>query len=185
MTKNKKLFYGILVIIALAIAGIGLLVLDRLPTAPTPTQEVTIATDKTKYVQGETVKIAVKNGLGKSVWRFGECGGIFFWGLQKLENGEWKRLNFSFPYLEKEKEVCYFISCERVEPVEFKSGFELSYDWRLSICEWPEKSIGVPKTEPKRIEKGTYRISFTYGLNKEDFDLLEEKTIYSNEFTIK
>ena len=182
---NKKLFYGILVIAILTIAGTGLLVLNRLSTIPTPTREVTIATDKTEYAQGETVKITVRNSLSKSVWREEECDGFSFWGLQKLENSEWKWLNFSLPYLEKEKEVCDFVLCERTEPIKFKSGFELSYDWRLSICKWPEKSIGVPKTEPKHIEEGTYRISFTYGLNKEGFNLLEKKTIYSNEFTIK
>jgi len=185
MIKNKKLLYGILAVVVLAIVGIGLYVSPALKI--TPPLLVTITTDKTEYQRGETAKITVKNGLERSIFGdFGYCGGDPFWGLEKFAGGNWIRLNFSLPLLYSGKETCDVVLCERVESAELKTTSEIKDQWHLTnVCEWPEESIGVPKTEPKHIEEGNYRISFTYGLGREGFNLLETKTIYSDEFTIK
>lgn len=42
-----------------------------LTATSTPIQEVTIATDKTEYEQGETIKITVRNGLDVPVLYYG------------------------------------------------------------------------------------------------------------------
>lgn len=157
---------------------------------------VTIATDETEYKRGAFGMITIRNNLEKSIWghfntRYStQCGGTPFWGLQRLENDKWRDLNFSFPVFLAESQsgvACEFILCERGEPVELKSGSDIYNDLVLwdYICEWPEQAVGVPKTNPKHIEDGTYKIFLTYGLGREGFDLLEERTTYSNEFTIK
>lgn len=148
------------------------------------TNEVVIITDKTEYEQRKTAEIIVRNGLNKSIWGdFSPCDGIPFWKLQKLENGKWRNVSFSNPKYEK---VCDFILCERRVPTELKPDSRLKGRWHLAnICEWPEQPVGVPKSEARPIEEGTYRIFLVYGLNKEGLNLLEVKTTYSNEFTIK
>lgn len=147
--------------------------------------KVTITTDKTEYEQGESVKIAVRNGLKQQVFGyFDSCGNRPFWGLQRFENGRWEEFNFSFPNLTKE--ACDFILCEKTEPVELRAGLETEDSWPLTnICEWPLEPIGVPKTEPKPINNGTYRVFLIYGLNTDGFNLIGPETIHSNEFTIK
>lgn len=185
-SKLKIGLVGLLAVGAVLVAGWLVWSNQSLPKVDQPA-EIIITTDKTEYEQGETVKITIRNGLDKSIFGgFGHCGGLPFWGLQKFDNGDWRDLDFSLPYSEKGKEVCDLILCEREEPAELKSGLTIEDRWHLtSICKWPEKPIGVPKTEPKPIEEGAYRVRLIYGLNRREFDLLETKTIYSNEFMIK
>ncbi|MDP1710545.1 MAG: hypothetical protein Q8L46_01225, partial [candidate division WWE3 bacterium] len=147
-----------------------------------PEGVVAVTADKTKYKQGETVRVTVRNGLDRSVWYFGGCGSPQFWSLSKLEDNGWKGVDFFLPDLAEGREVCSVKLCERQEPWELKSGSTVEHDWRGSICEWPsEPTTGIPKIEPELIEEGTYRISFTYGLSKDEegFGLLEERTVYS------
>ena len=154
---------------------------------------VTIVTDKIGYEIRETVRITARNNLDRSIWDFEVCGGQPWWGLQKFEKDQWKVLNFSLPNLVEEEiegqrmyiEVCDLILCERPEHIELKPNSEINYNWQLgSICEWPLQPVGIPKTEPKIIENGTYRVFVIYGFSK-DFTFAEAETIYSNEFTIK
>lgn len=155
--------------------------------------QVTITTDKTEYEQGEIIKITVKNNLDKSIWDFGNCGGKRWWGVQKFENNSWEDVLFSKPDIIEEeiggyrayKQTCDFIVCEKEENSELKPNTEINDEWSLTAtCEWPLQPIGVPKTNPKNIEEGTYRVFITYGLAK-DFNSSEAEIIYSNEFTIK
>lgn len=172
------------ILISLALLGVLLLVIVlREKNIPAPEGTVTITTDKPEYKQGETVQIAVRNGLDKSVWYFKGCASPRFWSLQRLEDGRWKGIYLFLPDLVEEEEVCNFKLCERAEPLELKAKAEINHSWRGTICELPLKVIGIPEVEPKTIEEGTYRVSFTYGLGKKGFDLLEEETVYF-EFTI-
>jgi len=43
-------------------------------------QEVTIATNKTEYRQGETITITIRNALDKSIWYFDYPRDLQFWG---------------------------------------------------------------------------------------------------------
>jgi hypothetical protein len=159
-------------------------------------EEVTVTTDKTEYNTNETVRITVKNNSDKSIFNFEVCGNKPWWRVQKFEGGQWKEINFSFPILKSEpvipgypkeiEAVCEFIFCEKPELSELRPDFENTDEWQLykGICEWPLKPIGIPKTKPKPIETGTYRLFVIYGFHK-DFNSTEARTIYSNEFTIK
>lgn len=142
--------------------------------------EVAFYTDKSSYRLNQTIKIAVDNGLEKSIWGFNSCGTIPFWGLEKMVNNEWKEINISLPSKDKE---CVFVLCEPVAPNELKSNQRLEDTWQLNnLCEWPTSPIGAPKTEAKTVENGLYRFYIYYMTN--EADLKEKIKIYSNEFKI-
>lgn len=149
------------------------------PSLPSGTK-VIVTTDKSNYKLNETVKITVKNNLNTSIWGFNGCVGPY-WSLQRFENDQWKMINFSFP---SKEEKCVFIACEKAVNKELKSNSKLEETWPLKrICEWPVSPIGVPKTEPKAIEKGLYRIVIRYSLIEEPGS--QDNIInYSNEFRI-
>ncbi len=151
---------------------------------PESIQSVLVSTDKTEYAFGETAKITVKNNLGASIWDFASCpSGANWWRLEQLEGSSWKYVDFSFPTFEGGKEICGLILCEKPEYFELKSTLEISQDWQIgNICQWSQNYIGIPKTEPKTIDSGIYRIYINYGLNNESGG---GSTSYSNEFAIK
>lgn len=193
MNRKLKILIGILVVGLAVVAGWWI----WSGQSPFKPREVAITTDKTEYKQGETVKIGVRNGLDQSVWYFRACGEARFWSLDKLGESKWTAVKFFLPELVEEereglriyKEECDLKLCERQAPIELERNSEITHDWQLgNICIFPESPVvGFPEAELKPIEEGTYRVSFTYGLSKDEegFGLLEEKTIYSNEFTIK
>jgi len=201
ITQGKTNWKYILIVVILAIiVGVILWCCLKSPEIEFPPvkleEKVIITTDKTEYEFSEIVKITVKNNSNKSIWDFGVCGGSPWWDLQKLEENEWKELNFSFPSLESSsaipeepkeiKVICDFIVCEKPELSELKPGSEIIGEWDLSrsICEWPLKPVGIPETEPTPVERGTYRVFIVYGFNK-DFSSPEREIVYSNEFKIK
>lgn len=139
---------------------------------------MTITTDKTEYSRGETVKITVRNNLTKSIWHYSP-----FWHLKEYED----KPGFQIPTdttLEEGKEVCYLILYERYLG-ELKPNSEIHDEWDQKICPLGE---GKGPFEPRPIEKGTYQLVFSYGVDKsirDPYEVADPKTIYSNEFTIK
>lgn len=144
-------------------------------------QEVTIATDKTEYGQGDTAIIIVRNGLDKSIWGFTSCGGRPFWGLQKFTGGAWKNLDFCLPLKNK---GCIMVLCERPEPRELKPELEIKDEWHITFfCDFiNENGILLEKPKERIIEKGIYRLILSYVFEK---DSIDKKIIYSNDFMIK
>ena len=152
---------------------------------------VTLSTDKSEYGQGDTVKIIVKNGLDQSIWRFNACGGIPLWGLQKMTDGVWKSLDFCLPLRNgKDDGVCERVLCERTDPKELKQKSEIEDEWRIAFfCDFVN-SAGFLFEEPEKkiVEKGRYRLTFSYSVDapaEDPYDLVNQETVYSNEFTIK
>jgi hypothetical protein len=137
-------------------------------------KEVTIIIDKREYEQSETIKIIVRNGLDKSIW-YMDLGCYPWWKIEKREGDTWKSIDVLLPTLREYGEECVAclppISIEEVSK-ELKSKSEISDIWDLRKC---NGAIGF-------IEPGIYRFSFSYGFSK---DSINEKKIYSHEFTIK
>lgn len=141
---------------------------------PTPTQEVTITIDKTEYKQGETIKITVRNGLDKSVW-YVYAKPYPWWKLEKQEGGTWKSMRVLLPTLTEFGEQCIAppppLSIEEIS-YKLEPNSEINDIWNQRRC-----NVSIAFIEP-----GSYRFLFSYGLN---IDSINEKTIYSNELTIK
>jgi hypothetical protein len=131
---------------------------------PFPTKkQIIIFTDKTEYKPGELVKITVRNGLGRSIWYNKETCSPFCVGLQKLENDKWKNINIAI-------EVIFDLP---IRASLLKPNEEITREWNMLIVENSKTEIA---------KSGKYRLSFSYGLSKDNFT---EETIYSNEFTIE
>ena len=148
-------------------------------------QQITITTDKTEYAQEGMAEIAVRNNLDRKIWfALGLAEPFTTIRLEKLENGEWKKINISIPAPTPPPILSKWIATygEYLE-----ANQEVSFIWYQT-------------NEGEKIFKdpGRYRIKFTYYI----FDYDEAKsseevpyywndtnefqtTIYSNEFTIK
>ena len=180
MMKNKKLFYGILVIAVLAIAGISLLVLNKPSTTPTLTQEVTITTDKTKYGQGEIIKYTVKNNKDTPAWieillpPMGE-GPLF--AIEKKIKEKWTYIGYpsfcALGYEPPEKELI------KIEP-----GGEYKGSWDQAFCNIEAITTEEPNPPMENLSRGIYRIKYEYS-NIERMGIADMVDMYSNEFTIK
>ena len=163
MTTKRKILIGILVIGIVLIGGWGI----WSNQIYSETREVTITTNKTEYELGETITITVRNGSDKPIWYIKyacppSCCNLFRW-----ETNEWKNLGDPMPCIQVIPPPTggpYFI-----KPHELKLGESIKKQWDMTIGR-------------KSAEGGRYRFSFYYGLSKDSYT---EKTIYSNEFTIK
>ena len=166
---NKKLFYGILIVVILVV-GIGLFVMYG-PTTTQPSEDVIINTDKTNYKEGEMVEITIKNNLNKSTryWEGKENRDIPFI-IEKFENGDWKGI--SIPGACSCDPRCYQ---EAPGIMEFRPGEVINYRWNQE-----------EGCQGKFVGKGKYRVLFTYYNPFDPTDFSKNTvTIYSNEFTIK
>lgn len=132
---------------------------------------VTVMTDKTEYEQGEEIKTTVKNNSDKSIWYIKEICPSSCCNLQRWENNEWKNLGNPIsciqviPPQSGESSGRAFV----VKPDELKPGEIIQKQWNMKIG-------------GKFAENGKYKLSFYYVLTE---DFYAEKTVYSNEFTIK
>lgn len=165
MNAKTKILIGVLIIGL--IGGSGLFVLYILgiipPWRPGPPVlgTVSISTDKTEYEQGEGITITIKNTLDKSIWYIKETCPPSCCNLHKWENNEWKNLGDPMPCIQ-------FTEPHSIEPKELKPKGNITKQWGMKIG-------------ASFVESGKYKLSFYYGLSKDNFT---EKTIYSNEFTI-
>jgi hypothetical protein len=187
MKKDKKKWIWIVSIIVLIILiGIWWVWSSQIFSK---IQEVTITTDKTEYEQGELIKITVRNGLDVPILYYDNER---FWGIEYLEDEEWKNPEYERGggfQLTKENinDICYIRLYERIPPVEMKSYSTLLQQWNQRICPFGEGDPGEPRFV-KYIGTGRYRLIFYYGFeisNEDPYKISNQKTIYSNEFTIK
>jgi hypothetical protein len=153
-----------------------------------PSKDVIITTDKTEYERGETIKITVRNGLNKSIWYIdGPIPPLAFWNLERFVSNTWKDIGYEYsdqlPVIEEGREVCRIFLFEVLDLAELKPNSEISHEWNQKICLFDREPF-----EPKLIDKGHYRFTFTYGLGKSSEDpqeIVDKRTIYSNEFLIR
>ena len=195
ITQGKTNWKFLLIIILVIVVGGGILwcclKFQEIKFSPIKSEEkgVTITTDKTEYEQGEVIKINVKNSLDVPILYYDSER---FWGIEYLEDEEWKNPEYEsgggFQLTEENiNDICYIKLYERMPPAEMKSDSTLSQQWNQRICPFGEGDPGEPRFV-KYIGTGHYRLIFYYGFEIADEDLYKisnQKTIYSNEFTIK
>lgn len=152
--------------------------------------EVSIATDKAIYEQGEIIKIVVNNELDKSILYSGS--GDRFQGIEYFEEDEWINPAYEedggFQLTEENMgDVCNIALYERAYPEELTSRSNLTTEWNQKICPFTENPY-IYKSIVRYIESGKYRLVFHYGFEisgSDPFQILKLETVYSNEFSIK
>lgn len=142
-----------------------------------PTQAVTIATDKTEYKKGETVKITIKNNGTEAIMPSGFSNSFGF-TIESFRKGNWISISISH---------CFcpvpgggFVDCELVPIPDLQPGeiFETGWGQQEAICS--KEILPAPP--------GKYRAVVTYKAiiyNDEISYSENEKISFSNEFTIK
>lgn len=138
------------------------------------TREVTIATDKTEYEQGESVKITLKNNFVQSIFSHiasGTPGVCIEYIERKTPAGDWEKLFTR----------CMPPHCidDTDAPGEIKPGDSGTFEWKpLIYINGTQETINA--------DSGTYRLVSLYqirkGLSSEDW---EWKAVRSNEFVIR
>lgn len=176
---------------------IPLLFGGSLQCAAVETASITLATDKTRYVKGETIKLVTTNNLDIPVWYIGyPQRDLVFWAIEKAQDNGWRSVAFRLPLVEKGREVCRMVMYERPVGVamDLKPHSDLLYEWRRKLCLL--KTV-TGSAEPEMIERGRYRFVVRYSLEtvksenienepwKRPVDLGEIKVVYSNEFVVE
>jgi uncharacterized protein YceK len=198
---KKPINVGILLITllvaALLTSGCSEPVTKTTPTSSATPPSIAIATDKTQYVSGETVKLTVTNNLDVPIWYIGyPQPDLAFWDIETAKSNGWQPLDFRLPRIEGSREVCRIIMYERPigAVMELKPHSDLFYDWNKKICSY--KTVTEP-FEPEMIERGRYRFALHYSLDtvksedietepwKRPIELGETKMVYSNEFVLE
>ncbi|BBO87760.1 hypothetical protein [Desulfosarcina ovata] len=161
------------------------------------TSSVSMATDKTRYIRDEIIKIVLTNSLDTPVWYIGyPQPELVFWTIERAKDGGWLKLGFRLPLIEDGREVCRFAMYERPigAVMELRSNSNLHYEWNQKIC---MPKIVNNSTEPEMIERGRYRFVLHYSLDtvkseniknepwKRPIELGEIKVVYSNEFILE
>jgi hypothetical protein len=185
----------LLLIIGLLI--IPLLLGSSMKSATAETSSISMATDMTRYVRGEMIKLVVTNSLDIPIWYIGyPQPELVFWTIERAKDNRWRRLGFRLPLIEEGREVCRIAMYERPIGVvmDLKPHSDLLYEWNQKIC--PIKIL-TESTEPEMLESGRYRFVLRYSLDtvksenvetepwKRPIDLGEIKVVYSNEFILE
>lgn len=186
---------SLLLIIGLLI--IPLLLGNSIKSATAETPSISMATDKTRYVRGEMIKLVVTNSLDIPIWYIGyPQPELVFWAIERAKDNGWHSLGFRLPLIEAGKEVCRIAMYERPigVVVDLKPHSDLLYEWNQKIC--PLKIV-TKSPEPEMIERGRYRFVFRYSFDtvksenvktepwKRPVELGETKVAYSNEFVLE
>jgi len=186
---------SLLLIIGLLI--ILLLLSSSMKSATAETLSISMATDKTRYVRGEMIKIVVTNSLDIPIWYIGyPQRELVFWTIERAKDNGWHSLGFRLPLIEEGREVCRIVMYERPIGVvmDLKPHSDLLCEWNQKIC---LLKIVTESTEPEMIERGIYRFVLRYSLDtvksenvetepwKRPIDLGEIKVVYSNEFVLE
>jgi len=137
-------------------------------------KEVTIATDKAEYKQGETVKITVKNNLPVPIWYVKSLDGcrLSFWQLEKFNGTDWENVEYTPRIL-----------CEVLRPEKKKlNPNETIRD------EWSGITFDTNHPDGTLASPGKYRIKFYHSMKnltgKNLWNFRKQPSVYS-EFTIK
>jgi hypothetical protein len=170
---------------------------NTMKSATAETPSISMATDMTRYVRGEMIKLVVTNTLDIPIWYIGyPQHDLIFWTIERAKDNGWHSVGFRLPLIEAGKAVCRIAMYE--QPIgavmELKPHSVLLYRWNQKIC--PVKRVPEP-FEPETIESGRYRFELRYSLKtvksekvktepwKRPIELGETKVAYSNEFVLE
>jgi hypothetical protein len=166
-------------------------------SATAETSSISMASDRTRYVRGEMIKLVVTNKLDVPIWYIGyPQRDLVFWTIERAKDNRWHSLGFRLPLIEAGKEVCRMAMYERPIGVvmDLKPHSNVLYEWNQKIC---PLTIVTKSTEPEMIERGRYRFVLRYSLDmvksenvktepwKRPIELGETKVAYSNEFVLE
>lgn len=166
-------------------------------SATAETSSISMSTDKTRYAQGEIIKLVVKNSLDIPIWYISyPQRDLVSWTIERAKDNGWHRMSFRLPLFVKSREICQIAMYERPIGVamNLKSNSNLFYEWNQNIC---PLTIVSESTETKMIERGRYRFALHYSFDtvksenveaepwKRPVDLGEIKVVYSNEFVLE
>lgn len=158
---------------------------------------VSMATDKTRYVRGETIRLVVTNSRDVPLWYIAyPQPELVFWTIEQAEDDGWHSLNVRLPLIEEGREVCLLAMYERPIGAVTDLGphSDLLHEWNQRIC---PVTVAAGPTEPGMIERGRYRFVLHYSLEtvtsenvkeepwKRPVELGDIKVVYSNEFSLE
>lgn len=182
------------------------------PTTPTPTQEVTITTDRTEYTQGEEIMASLSYYTRVYTWQG------YSWSIQRMENNSWVTvLRRGDPFffcsnipeckdinLNKVEECLSIALCEREMWYEVKDAPKLTWDQSYKVeektfqCKFIQRLPGGRVTSEEMVSRtcavfdqvppGKYKIKFEYALSIDPNDRTNrdiEIKYAEKEFTIK
>jgi hypothetical protein len=152
--------------------------------------EVTLATDKPKYKNGEEIIIRINNNSYSFVYVYSISPED--WSIQQYIENKWSNPEYFQIIDSKIGTTCSFLF---YAPPQFpisglKPKGEITYKWNQRYCQIDSgESVGVVSV----LEDGQYRISFRYGLriysdkpfDRHSYKLREEKTVYSDSFWVE
>ncbi len=188
---------GTSLLLTITLLIVPLLLSSSMRIAAAETSSISMATDKTRYVRGEMIKLVVTNSLEFPIWYIGyPQPELVFWTIERAEDNRWQRLSFRLPLIEKGREVCRIAMYERPIGVvtDLEPHSDLFYEWNQRIC--PIKIV-TDSTEPEMLESGRYRFVLHYSLDtvksenletepwKRPIELGEIKVVYSNELVLE
>ena len=133
-------------------------------------EDVSIATNKTEYEQGETVEIMIENNSNRE-----QKMDYPIYIIERFENNNWIEV--------KEVRCPCGADCSTVGPSPIKSKDKLKFEWDQQES-WCDDSVSMiySKKISKQVPGGIYRVkSVKRGINGTN----DDQSIYSNEFTIK
>jgi len=168
---NKKLFYGILIvaIFILVVVGIGTFLLSE-KSKPLSSlidiNGVIITTDKTEYIQAETVKIMIDNNLKN---RKVILASFSLYFIEKFENGTWAKIRMDF---------CPCSACGAPIAVILEPNGREQFEWDQNEVWCSELGEDLP------VSLGRYRVGSWIAYpdtNGEETSMI----IYSKEFIIR
>jgi hypothetical protein len=166
-------------------------------TAAAGNSPVHMATDKTRYAQGEPIKLSVTNATDIPVWYIGYSQpDLVFWALERANKESWLSMGFRLLSIEGGKAICRIVHYERPVGVvrELSAQSNLDYEWSQEIC---RPQIVTKSSAPELLEQGQYRFVLRYSVNtvkaeniedepwKRPIDLGEKEMVYSNAFTVE
>jgi len=122
--KSLLLIIGSLIVL--------LLLGSSMKSATAETSSISMATDKTRYVRGEMIKLMVTNSLDIPIWYIGyPQPELVFWTIEKAKDNGWRKLGFRLPLIDEGREVCRIAMYERPigVAVELRPHSGLLYEW--------------------------------------------------------
>lgn len=158
--------------------------IEKLPNRYIDSSTVVISTDKTEYKKGENIKIGIKNNFNDDIYTYYNKGYSFY--LETFNGNDWESIkgdNFQLIQEENKKveDSCSLILFEQDYPLKLKSKDSIYNNWYQLVCNLQVNMI-------ENIPSGQYRLSIIYGTKLSDnsnFEIKDEKTVYSDIFTIK
>lgn len=158
---------------------------------------ISLATDKTRYLPGDLIRLVVTNRSDSPIWYIAyPQPDLVFWALETPTDQGWRSLAFRLPLIDTGGPICRLAMYERPIGVatDLQPHSTLSYDWHQQMCVFETPADSPP---PQVLQPGRYRFLFRYSLDtvtsenldtapwKRPVELGDLEVAYSNEFIVE